>query len=57
MKPATIVTTDGIFVLDSTGFYEPYREPEPRISGLWLASAGFIVFCAICGAGWMVFGG
>ncbi|WP_181170987.1 hypothetical protein [Mesorhizobium sp. B2-1-3] len=36
MKPGTISTTDGIFVLDSSGFYQPYTEPEQKSSGLWM---------------------
>lgn len=36
MKPPTISTDRGLFVLDSTGFYIPYEEPEPKSSGLWL---------------------
>lgn len=43
--------------LEGADYYEPYQEPETKLSGLWLASAGFIAFFAICGAGWMVFGG
>lgn len=35
MKPRTILTLEGIFVLDDTGFYKPYEEPEPKSSGVW----------------------
>lgn len=40
MKPATISTPDGIYVLDHDGFYVAYEEPDPKLpawqnSALW----------------------
>jgi hypothetical protein len=35
MKPQTIVTIEGIYTLDSSGFYVPYIPPEPK-SVTWM---------------------
>ncbi|MBZ9922832.1 hypothetical protein LB579_34840 [Mesorhizobium sp. BR1-1-7] len=40
MRKSTIVTLDGTFELDETGFYIPAEEPEQKASGLWLVAIG-----------------
>ena len=50
MKPRTIVTLEGIFTLDSTGFYQPYVEPEPKSATWmywWVAGAALIAALAV----------
>ncbi len=46
MKPGTISTDLGIFELDQDGFYKPYADPEPKVSGLWLIAMGIGTFAA-----------
>ena len=56
-KPSTIATTDGIFVLDSHGFYVPYTPEETRWP-IWLG-IGLPVLAAwalIAGAAWVWLG-
>jgi len=60
MKPQTISTTDGIFVLDHDGFYIPYEEPDPKLpawqyTAFWaLALAGCLGTLFLAGEGmWM----
>lgn len=51
MKPARIATLDGIFVLDSTGFYVPLEPSRPGIAYPVLAGLIAAVTLAV-GAGW-----
>ena len=57
MKPSRIIAADGlVYVLDSTGFYKPYVEPEykyPWRGYLWIAS-GLIGAAVIAAAVWWV---
>jgi len=60
MKPATISTPDGIYVLDRDGFYIPYEEPDPKLpawqyTAFWsLALAGCLFTLFLAGEGmWM----
>ena len=46
MKPQRIVTLEGIYTLDSSGFYVPVAEPEPKVSGLYLMAMGIGTFAA-----------
>lgn len=46
MKPRTISTLEGLFVLDDSGFYKPYIAPEPKASLLWLTCMGIGTFAA-----------
>jgi hypothetical protein len=52
MKPRTIATDHGIFTLDDTGFYIPFEEPEPKVSGLWLWALAGICMLGIAAIGW-----
>lgn len=55
MKPRTIVTLEGIFTLDSTGFYQPYVEPEPKSATWmywWVAGAALIAAIVAWGFFW-----
>jgi len=45
-RPPRVVTTEGIFILDHTGFYVPYEEPDPELPRwqyftFWVAALGF----------------
>jgi len=52
MKPQTIVTLEGIYTLDSSGFYQPYTPPEPK-SATWMYYwvAGSVI-AAVVAWGW-----
>lgn len=53
MKPQTISTLEGIFVLDETGFYQPYVEPEPK-SATWMYYwvAGAVIAAVVAWGCW-----
>jgi hypothetical protein len=53
MKPQTISTLEGMFTLDRDGFYIPYEEPEPKISGAWMYVLAAVVASLVVGAVWM----
>lgn len=56
MKPRTITNQDGIFTLDSSGFYIPFEEPEQRTSLRWMLWWAAIIVALIGVGGWVVWG-
>lgn len=56
MKPR-IVTQDGTFILDDTGFYILFEEPEPEMAHPRLLLAFLVVtgWTAFIGAGYSIY--